>query len=122
MRKKLTSLGLAKAAARAADDKKALDIVVLGLGEENDLADYFVLATVESTSQMGAVESSVEEALREAGSRPLHRDGMTRSRARWMVLDYGSIMVHVFLPEARDLYRLDKLWEEAKTVRWEKSK
>lgn len=108
----------ATTAARAADSKKAVDIVVLDIGRSSDLADYVVIAGVESSAQLGAVQNAVEDDLKAIGGRLLRRDG--RPRDRWMALDYGSVLVHILMLEAREFYRLDQLWAEAKRVAWEK--
>ena len=109
---------LAIHAARAADDKKALDIVVLDIHAASDIADFVVIAGAESSAQMHAVEGAVEDALRELGYKPLRRDG--RPRDRWMAIDYGAVFVHVLLTEAREFYRLEQLWDTAKKVTWKK--
>ena len=109
---------LAIQAARAADEKKGIDIVVLDIHASSDLTDFVVIASAESSAQQAALQNAIEEALREKGLRPLHRDGTPRDR--WMVVDYGAIMVHILLTEAREFYRLDQLWETSKKVAWEK--
>src|SRR4051794_488454 len=109
---------LAVQAARAADDKKALDIIVLDIHASSDIADFVVIASAESAAQMNAVERGVEDAVRELGYRPLRRDG--KPRDRWMAIDYGAVFVHVLLTEAREFYRLEQLWESAKKVAWVK--
>lgn len=110
-----TPLELAKIAATAADDKKATDIVLLDLTGESDVCDYFLICTANSAPQMDAVVDEVEEKVeRNTGIKPLSREG--RAGARWTLLDYGSVIVHVFLPEARDYYRLERLWGDAPRV------
>ena len=106
---------LALAAARAADDKKAVDVRILDLRQESDVADYMVIAGAESSAQMGALSESVEDRLRQEGMTALHKEG--RPRNRWMALDYGGLVVHLLLAEAREFYRLEGLWEKAKIVR-----
>lgn len=108
---------IAIAAARAADDKKAIDVSVLDLGKTSDVADFVVIAGAESSAQMGAIESQIEEDLRELGQRPIRRDGSSRDR-RWIAVDYGNLLVHILMPQAREKYRLDQLWETAKRVKW----
>src|ERR1019366_3430134 len=103
---------LALAAAGAADDKKAVDVRVLDIRKESDVADYLVIAGAASSAQMNAVSESVEEELGGKGLPALHKEG--RSRGRWMVLDYGGLVVHILMTEAREFYRLEKLWEKAK--------
>jgi len=107
---------LAKAAALAADSKKAVDVVALDIRKESDVADYMVIAGARSSAQMGAMSDAVEEALGKRGLKVLHREG--RPRNRWVALDYGGLVVHLQLMEARQFYRLEQLWERAKEVKW----
>jgi ribosome-associated protein len=106
----------AQAAAHAADSKKAVDVVVLDIRKESDVTDYMVIAGARSSAQMGALSDAVEDALGRRGMKVLHREG--RPRDRWMALDYGGMVVHLLLMEARDFYRLESLWEKAKIVKW----
>lgn len=110
---------LAKAAARAADDKKAVEAVVFDIRKESDVTDYMVIAEAQSSAQMNALADAVEEALRALGQKVLRREG--RARSRWIALDYGGLVVHLLLTEARRFYRLESLWEMAKLVRWNSS-
>jgi len=107
---------LAKAAAAAADDKKAEDVIVLDIRHESDVADYMVIAGAQSSTQLGALSETVEGALQKRGMRVLHREG--RSCGRWVALDYGGLIVHLLLADAREFYRLENLLEKAKPVRW----
>ena len=109
-------LRLARAAARAADDKKASDILILDVRKESDIADYLVIAGADSSAQMRAVSDSVEEQLHRRGVRVLHRDG--RPTDRWVALDYGGLVVHLLVSKAREFYRLELLWEKARKMRW----
>ena len=108
---------MAVAAAAAAAEKKAVDIVVLDIRKESDVADYVVVAGAESTTQMRAVDEAVQQELKKAGLRPLRRDGPPGSR--WIALDYGGLVMHILLPEARQFYRLESLWEKPHLVKWE---
>lgn len=111
----VTPYEIAEIAATAADDKKASDIVLLDLTTQSDVCDYFLICTVNNTPQMEAVTESVEEkVLKNTGLKPLSKEG--RGRSRWVLIDYGSVVVHVFTPEARDYYRLERLWGEAPRV------
>ena len=102
-------------AARAADDKKATDIMVQEVGALSSIADYFVIATAANNRQVDAIIDEVEDQLRiQAGIKPLHREGI--DAGTWALLDYGSIVVHVFQPEARDYYRLEDLWNDCPVV------
>ena len=104
-------------AARTAADKKAVDPIILDLRHTSDLADYVLIVGAESSAQMRAIDEAVEHALRDVHVRLLRRDGKPKNR--WLVLDYGGFVMHILLPEARDFYRLENLWEEAKPVKWE---
>ena len=99
-------------AARAADSKKATDIVVQEVGEIIGVTDYFVIVTAANNRQVNAIIDEIEEAERvQAGVKPLHRED-TRDGS-WELLDYGSVVVHVFQPETREYYRLEALWNDA---------
>ena len=112
MTEELTSKDYAIIAARAADDKKATDIVVQNVGELIGVTDYFVIVTATNNRQVHAIIDAVEEAERlQAKIKPLHREE-TRDGS-WELLDYGSIVVHVFQPETREFYRLEALWNDA---------
>ena len=112
MTEELTSKDYAIIAARAADEKKATDIVVQNVGELIGVTDYFVIVTATNNRQVHAIIDAVEEAERlQAKIKPLHREE-TRDGS-WELLDYGSIVVHVFQPETREFYRLEALWNDA---------
>lgn len=107
--------GWALAAARAADSKKASDIMVQDVRELVSITDYFVIVTASNARQVEAVIDEIEESLRkEAHIKPNHtedsRDGS------WSLLDYGDVVIHVFMPEARDYYRLEELWNDAPII------
>ena len=110
-----TAKELALLAARALDDKKGKEIQVLEISDLTTLADYFVIATGASNTQINALIDSVEKVLtEEAGEEPLHREGYRGGT--WVLLDYGCIAVHVFNEEAREFYGLERLWRDAKSV------
>ena len=112
MTEELTSKDYAIIAARAADEKKATDIVVQNVGELIGVTDYFVIVTATNNRQVHAIIDAVEEAERlQAKIKPLHREE-TRDGS-WELLDYGSIVVHVFQPETREFCRLEALWNDA---------
>ena len=99
-------------AARAADEKKATDIIVQYVGEIISVTEYFVIVTASNSRQVGAIVEAIEEAERlQANLKPLHREE-TRDGS-WELLDYGSVVVHVFQPETREYYRLEALWNDA---------
>ena len=99
-------------AAQAAYDKKGEDVQVLDLTELSDVCDFFVLATGTNNRQVDSIVDEIEEKVAEAcGEHPFSIEG--REQKTWMLMDYGSVVVHVFTPEARDFYRLEKLWGDA---------
>lgn len=107
---------LAVLSAKAADAKKAEDITILDLSEKSSLADFMIIASVESAPQMEAVEEEVSKALKAEGIYPLYRDGA--GSGTWRVLDYGGIIIHLFLSETRSFYALEKLYHWAPSVAW----
>ena len=108
----LTPKDYAIIAARAADDKKATDIIVQYVGEIISVTEYFVIVTAANNRQVNAIVDAIEDAEREqAKIKPLHREE-TRDGS-WELLDYGSVVIHVFQPETREYYRLEALWNDA---------
>ena len=98
----------------AAEDKKAADIVLLDVTALTSMADYFVVCSGGSERQLGAIADGVSEKLRDEGVRPIGREGGAGSH--WTLLDFGSVIVHVFAPPERDYYQLERLWSKAKTI------
>ena len=106
---------LALLAAQALSEKKGREIQVLEIADLTTLADYFVLATGSSNTQINALVDNVEKVITEqAGEEPLHREGYRGGT--WVLLDYGCIAVHVFNAEAREFYGLERLWRDGKSV------
>lgn len=105
---------LVQVAARAAADKKATDIVALDVASTLVVTDYFVIATGANDRQVHAIAEGIEDALREAGVKPIGREG--EAELRWVLLDFGDLVVHVFQPAEREFYRLDRLWADAPRV------
>lgn len=106
---------LALIAAKAADAKKASDIVVQNVAELVGETDYFVIVTASNSRQVNSIVDEIEDDLREkGGAKPDHREG-TRDGS-WSLLDYGEVVVHVFQPETREFYRLEELWNDAPVV------
>lgn len=105
---------LVQVAARAAADKKATDIVALDVASTLVVTDYFVIATGANDRQVHAIAEAIEDALREAGVKPIGREG--EGELRWVLLDFGDLVVHVFQPAEREFYRLDRLWSDAPRV------
>ena len=104
-------------AAKALDDKKATDIKVLKIAKISTLGDYFVLCEGGSTTQVKALADNVECLLKQQGAEPLRVEGY--QSANWILLDYGDVMVHVFLHETREFYDLERLWADGELVDWE---
>lgn len=105
---------LVKAVVDGIQEKKGRSITVADLAEiESAPSKYFVICTGGSPQQVGAVADSVEErARKQAGEKPAAIAG--KQNAQWVAMDYGTVMVHIFLPEARDFYDLEHLWEDAR--------
>lgn len=111
------SEALAHLAAEACDDRKAVDIRLIRVDEVSSLADWFVICSGLSDVQVRAIARSVEDKLEEATGRlPLRREG--QSEGRWVLLDYGEVIVHVLLPEERSYYDLESFWGHGEQVRY----
>ena len=108
---------VAELAARAIVARKGLDPVILDLQGITLIADYFVIASGASTVHVQAIASHVEAVLEEAGLQFLHREG--RDAARWLLLDYGAVVVHIFQEEDRRFYDLERLWRDARVIKVE---
>jgi len=106
---------LAVIAAKALDEKKGKEISAIEITDLTTLADYFVIATGTSNTQINALCGAVEKALEEqAGEKPLRREGYRDGT--WVLLDYGCLAVHVFSAEARSFYSLERLWSDGKPL------
>jgi ribosome-associated protein len=101
---------LALVAAQAAADKLATDIVLIDVSERLAITDVFVVVTGSNERQVEAIVDEVEEKVRLAGSKPIRREG--RRDGRWVLLDYGDIVVHVQHAEERVFYSLERLWKD----------
>lgn len=97
----------------ALDDKRATDIVVLDLHDVSETLDWFVVASGESSLQLKALEDAVRERMKASGRLPRGVEGPS---LRWVLLDYGSVVVHIMSPEARTFYDLEGLWADAERV------
>lgn len=108
---------LARVAARAADQKGARDVVILEVGDVLVLPDEFVVTAGANDRQVKAIVDEVERGVADAGlGRPVRVEGL--QDRRWVVLDYGDVVVHVFLQEMRDYYELERLWGDVTRVPW----
>jgi len=104
----LAKIGIA---AQAATEKKAFDLVGLEVGELTSYADSLLLCSAASERQVGAISDAILRQLKDAGSKPLHKEGAARSD--WVLLDFGDIVIHVFTEDRRAYYGLDSLWGDA---------
>lgn len=110
----MTASDLAQKIKTILDDKKAKDIDVIDVSDKTILADYFVIATGTSTTHVKALADEVEYLLKEKDNRQVdHVEGFESSR--WILLDYGDVVVHVFHSEERDFYSLEKLWQQSRS-------
>ena len=98
----------------AISERLGSNIVVLDMEEVSLLADYFVLCDAESTPQFRAILDEIEDQTRAAGARRLHVEGVADSG--WVLVDFGSVVVHIFDPELREYYNLEGLWKQARLV------
>ena len=105
---------LALLAARALSDKKGKEIQVLEIGELTTLADYFVLCTATSSTQVKAMSDACEEAMEKNGEQVHHIEG--HRGGTWLLMDFSSVVVHVFTDEARKFYDLERLWGDAQEI------
>ena len=110
----LTPAQIAAVAAKALDDKKAKDVMVLKTEGQTVLADYFVICNGTSSTHIKALVDEVDKQLSEAGEPPIRREGL-RSDI-WILMDFGCVIVHVFTDEARKFYNLERLWADAELV------
>ena len=114
-----TSTGdLAALAAEAASSKQATDIVILSVGEVLSIVESFVIASAPNTRQVATIAEEVEQRIKDAGGGgPFRVEGSDDNR--WVLLDYGDVVVHVFLQEVREFYELERLWSDVPRQTWE---
>ena len=105
---------IARLAVNALDGKKAKDIKLLRTRDITILADYFVICTANSTTQLKTLADEVEKTLKENGEMPLRREG--HRNGGWVLLDFGCVIVHLFLKDIRDFYTLERLWSDAEDI------
>lgn len=108
------AIDLVRVAARAADEKQGADIVALDVSGPLPLADAFVLVTGRNERNVQAIAAEVEDRMLEAGAKPLRREG--RAEGRWVLLDFGDVVVHVFHEEERLYYSLERLWKDCPVI------
>jgi ribosome-associated protein len=107
-------LELARRVVELAEDKKAADIVLLDLTGLTTMADYFVIASGGSERQLDAIADGIVSGMRDEKIHAFGREGTAASH--WVLVDFGSVVVHVFTPPERDYYQLERHWAEAKTI------
>ena len=103
---------------RAADSRKARDITAIRVYEQTTLTDYFVMMTGTSTTHIRALSEEIEHKLKEQGVPPHHIEGIT---SNWILMDYTSVVVHIFTQEGRDFYDLDRLWADGSKIDWQET-
>lgn len=102
---------IAQKIAAAANDKKAKDILLLNMEGLSPVTDFYVICSASNSTLVKAITDNIEDKLAEAGVHPTHKEGY--ADARWVLLDYGDVVAHVFLEEERDFYNLEQLWADA---------
>lgn len=110
----VSALETALLAAKAADGKKAFDILVLDLRGLTSIADYFVVCSAGNITQVAAITDGIVHALAAEGIRPGHIEGA--AEAAWVLMDYGDVVVHIFEEKTRGYYSLERLWGDAVVV------
>ena len=103
--------------AKVLDDKKGIDLVLLDVAELLWITDVFVIVSGTSRPHVQSLAEDIELELKSEGRRPLRVEG--KSEGKWILLDYGEVVVHVFQPETRDFYGLERLWGDAPRLTWE---
>lgn len=110
----MTSLELAKEAAKILNNKKASQLNVVQIADISSLADYFVFATGTSNTHVNALADEMEYQLKQLGYEPHHVEGYRANS--WVLVDYGEVVVHIFTEESRAFYDLDRLWQDGEAV------
>jgi ribosome-associated protein len=115
----LTPRQLALLAAEVCDDKKAKEILVLDVRKITSISDYFIVCSTSNERQARAIAEEMRMRLKEMGKREMGVEGM--DDARWVLQDFGDIVLHIFHESQREFYDIEGLWADAKQVRWKKS-
>ena len=108
------AIALVTTAARAGGEKKGEQIVAFDVSEQLAITDAFLIISASNERQVGAIVDAVEDALREVGAKPIRREG--QRDGRWVLLDYGDIVVHVQHEEERAFYALERLWRDCPAI------
>ena len=110
-------LALAKEIVQFASDKGAADVLLMDIRKLSIIADYFIICSGDNERQIRAISRGITDGVDERwGLDPLHRAGTEQEQAGWVLLDYGGVVVHIFSPQMREFYRLERLWSEAATL------
>ena len=109
-----TTKEIAHKIAAAACDKKAKDILLLNMENISPVTDYFIIASAGNNILVKAIADSIEDKLAEAGIFVTHKEGY--AEGRWILLDYGNCVAHIFIEEEREFYNLENLWSDAKVT------
>ena len=109
----MTSLETAKSIIKILDNKKAIDLDLIRIQELTIVSDYFIIASGTSNTHVRALADEVEEEMRKLGVEPDHIEGRATG---WILLDYGCVLVHVFDPQSREYYNLERLWGDAAKI------
>ena len=113
----MTEQEMSKAICKAASDKKARDIVVMDMQGLMSSTDYFVICSANTATQVRAIADNIEEKLAVQGAAFLHKEGYREGE--WVLMDYGDVIAHIFMQEAREYYALERLWGDAKLTPYE---
>ena len=105
---------LAEVILSALKERKAFDIVKINVEEKTTVADYFIIASARSSTQVKALSEHIEETVEKNGGRAIRKEGL--QDARWIVLDFGDVIVHIFNDETRLFYHLERLWGEGEKI------
>ena len=109
----MTELELAREIVKVLDNKKGMNINLIEIAEHSIVADYFVIVSGTSNTHVKALADEVEYELTQKGIEPHHIEGRATG---WILLDYSSVLVHVFTGETREYYNLERLWQDARTI------
>ena len=110
----LSALDKAQKCVKILDAKKGADIELLEISDLTTLADYFVICTGNSSTQVKALADAVEDEFEKLGIKPYSREG--KDGLNWVLLDYGDVIIHIFYKETREFYGLEKLWSDAEKI------
>ncbi|HDP69470.1 MAG TPA: ribosome silencing factor [Actinobacteria bacterium] len=100
-------------------EKKAENIIVLDLRNLLSITDYFVICEGKNERQVDYISDFIQEKLREKKEKPIGVEG--KGKNGWILLDYGSVVIHVFTTEVRDYYQIERLWKDAPQIEWEEN-